>query len=242
MLRVVSMKLHEYRIRDDLLMVFVDEVVTMKHVNTCPRCVASHNPDDFTRSDPHNVLRTRCFIWHHLVTIPRTRQHLEVDQVDVNRVRGISTSVSQLPDLVLAQDRSCQDAVLDVFPTYAVDEPLAVNSREFEALGDVRLRRRRDVAKVGWYGVVVGAVCHGVADYEAHDAISCGEVEVSYHSALIEHCDVLALEVGEVDDDLVAFTFGDSEARRVHGVGEKSSIRTDHGEVHGLFSCIVLQV
>ena len=223
-------------------MVLVDEVVTMKHVNTCPRCVASHNPDNFTRSDPHDVLRTRCLIWHHLITVTRTRQHLEVDQVDMNRMRGIPTSVSQLPDLVFSQYRSCQNTVLDILPAYTIDKPLAVDSGELEALGDVGLRRWRDVTKVGWYGIVVGAIYHGVADYEAHDAVGRGVIEISCHSALVEHRDVLALEVGEVDDDLVAFTFGDSEARCVDGVGEKPSIRADHGEVNGLFSRIVLQV
>jgi hypothetical protein len=83
-------------------MVFMDKVVTMEHVDTLPWCVPSHNTDGFTRGYPNDILFTRCLVWHHIVTAASARKHLEINEVDMNRMRGISTSVSQFPNLVLA--------------------------------------------------------------------------------------------------------------------------------------------
>ncbi len=196
--------------------------MAMKHVDTCPWCVASHNSDDFAGSYPHNVFPTRCLIWHHFVAISRARQHLEVDKVDMNRVRRISTSVSQLPDLVLTQNRSCQDTVLDILPAYTIDEPLAVDSGKSEALGNVGLRWWRDVTKLGRYGIVVGAIRDGITNYESHDTICCRIVDIAQYAALVAHCDVLAYVLGKVDNDLVAFAFGNGEPSCVYGMGEQS--------------------
>jgi len=82
-------------------MIFVDEVVAMEHVHAFPRCISCHNSDYFAWSDPNDVLHTCCFIWQHHIPAALARQDLEIDKVNMDRMRCVAPSMSQLPDFIL---------------------------------------------------------------------------------------------------------------------------------------------
>lgn len=194
-------------------MVLVDEVVAVEHVDSLPWRISGNNPHNFAGCDPNHVLHTSSFIWHHCVPSASARDDLEVNEMDMDRVRSVATSVSQLPDLVLTEDRSRQDAVFNVCPANTVDDPLTVNTGKGKVLGDVGLRWRRDVVHIGGKRLVFYRL-FWITDDESHNAVSRGVVEGSSHAALVEHGDVLAPVVSKVHDNFVSFTLGDGKVGR----------------------------
>lgn len=203
-------------------MVLVNEIVAMEHVHTLPRGISRDDPNNFAGRNPNDILHASCLIWHDCIPTTGTREDLEVDQMNVDRVRSVSAAVSQFPDLVLAQDRSCQDAVLDVCPAHSVDDPFALDAGESEVLGDFGFWWGRDVVEIFWQRSVVVKVNERVQNDKSHNAVCGGVIEIACHSAIVEHGDVLAVVVGEIDDNFVTLAFGNCELARSHRVVEKA--------------------
>lgn len=144
----------------------------------------------------------------------RARQNLEVNKMDVNRMRPALRRVRQLPQLDGAKGHVGQQTVLDVGEGDAVDAPLASGAGEAERVvdGGRGAGGEGHVAEGGGDDGGVGRGEGALGDVEAHDLVGVVVVDLDAEAAdrgLVAELDGLALEVGEVEDDLVALSNGE---------------------------------
>lgn len=80
-------------------MIFVDEIVAMEHVYTVPRLIFGKNSDSLVGTQDSNILEGSGFVWGN-TNPPSSRTgvalftggNLEVDEMDMNRVRPSTTT------------------------------------------------------------------------------------------------------------------------------------------------------
>jgi hypothetical protein len=146
--------------------------------------------------------------------------------MDVNRMSPPAGSILQDPVLYSATLRFRKNTVRrPISPRHAIDHPFATLTFELEVVGDgLLVRRKVDVAKLGWQLSVIRRVRDGVADDKPHDLISVeigiyvGDVCVTLKS------DVLIAIRGKVEDYLSALSNGCVELGRVDWVQEQSAV------------------
>jgi hypothetical protein len=75
----------------------VNQIVTVKHVDTVPRRIACDYKNPFIWAEPYNVLESNLFIRLHPARTTGPRDDLKIDQVNVNRMAPAPALVYQLP-------------------------------------------------------------------------------------------------------------------------------------------------
>jgi hypothetical protein len=203
-------------------MIFVDEIVAVKHVYPSPGSIASDNSHSLSRRKIDNVFPPSSLVRKHLIARPSAREDLEVNKMDMNWMRKATSSIRQNPNLVSASFWSCEDTVLDIGESHTVDNPSVVDALKGKVLGGFFGGDGWDLAETLGYVAIVARVGDCVANYEAHDHVGGGEIRIFTWTVAVSHGKVLAGLIGEVDDDFVALTFGQCEIFGVYWMGKKA--------------------
>lgn len=193
------------------VLVLVDQVVAVEHVQPRPGLVVRLHPHRLPLRQPDHVFQAVRLVRLHAAVPARPRDHPEVHEVHVDRVRPAAGAVLELPDLDGAAGHLGQHAVGHVLEADPVDEPLPVLPVELEVVVDAGgLGREGDGAELcgdcGW------VVDWPRGDVEAHHFVRVGEVVVYPEAAdvfEVAELDLLPGEGGEVEDYFVAFGDGD---------------------------------
>ncbi|TLD12853.1 uncharacterized protein PgNI_02843 [Pyricularia grisea] len=213
------------------VVVLVDQVVAVEHVDAVPGGVVSLDEHLFVLAQPDDVLETGGLVGQD-GAVAVALQNPKVDKVDVDGVGPAAGRVLELPDLDGSAGDVGEHAVVDVGKGDAVDAPLGLLAVEAEEVADGVVgdglgerdgaQGRGDHAGVGGGGLV--------GDDEAHDLVRVGVVLVDAGAAgvgQVQEVDGLAGVLGKVKDDLVALGVGDVDVGDLLGGLEETGVGRD---------------
>ena len=134
--------------------------------------------------------------------------------MDMNGMTPSSGLIDKPPSLNSATLRFGENSVSNIIPADAVDEPLAVTALKdkFVVNGGV-LGWNCEVGHMGRWACVVAWVGDSIANNESQDTVGCRVIAISLEESSVHQSHVLALELREVDNDLI--TFGHSNDQGV---------------------------
>ena len=112
--------------RSHHIMIFMNQIVAVKHVDTIPRREFGEDLHFLVDAKENDVFEGDLLVFEHRPFAVHALHDLEVDQVHVYWVRPAATVVFELPKLDLTPWRFCEEAVLDIGEGYAIDGPFAI--------------------------------------------------------------------------------------------------------------------
>jgi len=103
------------------VVILVHKVVAMEHVHTTPRLEVGNDLHLLVLPKVNDVLQSSRFIRLNSSSTSYSRHDLEVNEMDVDRVRPATRFVHETPSLYPTLRRLGQDTVWNVFKSNAVD-------------------------------------------------------------------------------------------------------------------------
>jgi hypothetical protein len=216
------------------LVVLVDQIVAVEHVEAVPWCVASDNVDLFVGVQPDNILECNLFIRQDTTTRAASAcDDLEVDQMDMNGVGPSTSAVLKNPVLDRSTLRFGEHTLFGtISPGDTVDLPFATCTLELELVFDCGVGGREwHIAELGREVVVLVVVGYCTSDDELHNLVGVQVIGVIGDLLVAPQCYVAVFVGAEVNDDLPPFSHGDIELSRVDRVEKKTSVGSNDLEI-----------
>jgi hypothetical protein len=208
--------------------IFMNEIVAMEHVQAVPGSIMSLDFDCLARAKPDNVLEPLSFVVVERTVTVGSGQDLEIDKMDVNRMRPTAAAVLKLPYFNRTARHICQHAVGCVGKDDTVDLPLTIGMMELKVMVHTRPRRVRPVNGCQCRRNRAG-VCNWGAGYnKSHNLVGVEVVLVVTDVFCVFQRDVLPGKRAEVKNNFIPLAHGNVERGRSCGRCQKPRVRRDY--------------